>query len=324
MAKSKLGERLGTMKPFLIVLVCTIAVWMGAAMSEEQDYPTTYHVEWRGLDTSRFVVVRADTAVDVVLRSNGFHALSRSLGEGYRHLVIDVSKSMPAQHGSKFVIRMDTRYAVQRSNQRNDIGGISTVGSRREQLELVLAERRYKRFKPQLIGVAYNFAPQYGLGGDALVTPDSVTLYGSQESLDKITRVATMPIVIANIDHSGKHSIDLNPAIWQDFPDLYPSTEQVEVYIPVRRFAEKTIEMPVRVVGLDAPMKVKLYPDNVQVQMLVPTDDYSTIRTSDFQVLASYSDTLRNGSMRVRLARFPSYARIVSVSPHEVRFVVIK
>lgn len=324
MTKSKFRERLGKTKPFLVVLICTIAVWMGAAMSEEQNYSTTYHVEWRGLDTSRFVIAQADTTVDVILRSNGFHALSRSLDERYQHLIIDVSKSMPEQHGNKFAIRMDTRYVVQRSNQRNDVGGISTVSSKRDQLELVLAERHYKMFKPQLRGVEYSFAPQYGVGGEALVMPDSVVLYGSQKSLDKIDEITTLPTVIANIDRSGKHSIDLNPASWQRYPDVYPSTDHVEIYIPVRRFAEKTIDVPVKVVDLNTSMKVKLYPDNVQVQLLASTDDYSTMNANDFQALAHYSDTLKNGVMQVKLARFPSSARIISVSPSEVRFVIIK
>lgn len=324
MAKKTPRERVDAMRPFLIVLICTFAVWMGAAMSEEQNYTSVYEVEWSGIDTSRFVIAYADTSVEVVLRSNGFNALRRSMDDQYQHLVIDVLRSMPEQHGGKFVIRMDTRYMVQHSNQRHNVGGISSVSSKRDRLKLVLAERHFKTFKPRLKGVEYHFAPQFGVGGEPHVTPDSVMLYGSQESLDKVAELTTRSTVIANIDRSGRHRIELDSTCWQRYPDLRPSTDHVDIYVPVRRFVKKTFKVPLRVVGVESGMKVKLYPDKVQVTLLASTDDYATTHTSDIHAQVQYSDTLEDGIMQVRLAQFPSTVRIQSIEPQQVRFVVIK
>lgn len=316
--------RMEELKPFFLILLCTILVWMGAAMSDVQNYMVVYRVTWKGVDTARFAVTDADTSVQVMLQSSGFNALGRSLHKRYQNLVIDVSHSMPPQHGASFAVTMDTRSTVMLSNQRYRLSGIRGVSSAKEHLQLRLAERHSKVFKPSLAGVEYTFVPQFGVDGQPQLRPDSIWLYGSEASLAKIAEVRAVPTVVANIGKSGYHRIDLDSSCWSKYRDVRPSSRHVDIFIPVQRFAEKTFSMPLQVLGIDSTVRINLYPPKVNLTVWVPTKDYAKLTDKDFKLAVRYSDTLVGNRLAVQTEVYPSTVRIKEIEPSNVRFVVIK
>ncbi len=216
MAKSNKTSRSGW-KSYLLIVASISLLWLSTAMSDEQNYSATYRVEWSGIDTARYVVLQADTTLHVMLRSNGFQAVSRSFHRSYKHLVIRVDSLEQSYHHRDTVsVSVNARNAIITSNQRHNISGIKEVQSNHELLRLQLVERHSKRYVPRLDKVDYVFAPQYGLAGVPHLRPDSVVLYGSKASLDKITVLQAMPTTVANISKSGYHRIDIDPAACQD------------------------------------------------------------------------------------------------------------
>lgn len=311
-------------KPFFVVLVCTAIVWIGVAMSDVQNYTTTYYVKWVGVDTARYAIIQEDTTVQVILQSNGFSALGRSLHSHYQHLVVDVSNSMPEQEDETFVVTTGTRSVVLLSNQRNNLSGIRGVSTDKEYLQLHLAERHHKAFAPVLTGVEYTFVSQFGLDGQPKIAPDSIYLYGSEASLSRIDEVHAVPTVVANIGKSDYHRVDLDKSCWSKYPDVHPSVNYVDIYIPVQRFTEKSFVLPIQVKGLDSNVRVNLYPPKVKLTVWVPTKDYARLKDDDFRLTVNYSDTVNSSQLDVNMEKYPSMVRLKKIVPDNIHFVIIK
>ena len=320
------GGRWREARPFIVVLGCTIVLWLGMAMSEEKEYLVTYRVEWTGLDKARYAVTYADTALHVVQRTNGFGAVARSLRRSTaRTLSIDLSASMAQSQKARITLGMNVHdMLVRHMNQMGEVG-IRAMTPDKDSVFISLAERTKKAFVPVLKGVEYTFTTNYGVSGNAVVTPDTVWLYGAQEALDRIGEVTTVPSILANLSRSAHHAIDLDTAEWRRHGDVRASATAIDIFIPVEHYVERTFELPVRLMGMeDSSMQVRMYPERVAVTLTVPEKKYRLVGQRDLLAVAQYEASTPDGRLAVEMKAFPDFARVKSIKPNQVQVIVFK
>ena len=191
-------------RPFWIILIITALVGLGTILSEHNDYSMSLHVEWMGFDTSRYAVSYADTLLPVSVNVNGFNAIVCYFKAKDRHYVIQAYGDTVVKVGKPlFDDIVDQMEFV----------GVHGVSSIVEQLRLKLSERQAKAFRPELRDVDFSFDGQYGLAGKPGITPDTVWLYGSPESLARIDRLYTLPTHIRGLSDTTCCSIPCGSAI---------------------------------------------------------------------------------------------------------------
>ncbi len=299
---------------FWIVLFLTAIVWFVVAMSEHDDYPLDVRVQWTGVDTSRFLVSQADTVLPLVVNSNCFNAIDRYLAVRDRAFVIEVSGDT--------VVKVGKRLFEELSRQLG-FSGTHGVSSNLEVLRFATTERRSRAYVPQLRDVDFVFADQVGLSGEPVLQPDTVWLYGDSASLQRISAVYTAPAAVANITDSGYYMLALAP-VWQHYGDVRPSTDSVRIFVPAERYVETTVSVPVEFGGTAASQQVRLYPDHVDVTCWVSVNDYQRLSESQFQAVVNYDPQSSLTELPVLVTRFPARARIKSVTPAKISFVIIK
>lgn len=299
------------MKHFLVILGLTVLVWLGVSMSDEHEYPMQVQVQFAGYDTVRYAVVRADTAVEVKARMEGFNALWGSL----HHRNPSVRVVLP--RGRRAVAMSEITDQLRRS-----IAGAKQVSSNTDSLRIVLAARASREYQPRLDAVDFTFTEQYGLCGEPQVQPATVVLYGPQEDLDRIETLPVAAATIRNVDRSGSYRLPLEP-VWERFADVHPSVREVVVNVPVEAYVEKEYKVPVTVEGQDSTVTLRLYPEVATVRAWVPQRDIA--READIRVSIDYEEVINgNGQVSPRLVRFPVTMRPRSVEPREMQCVVIK
>ena len=155
----------------------TAIVWLGVSMAETTEYPLHVKVETEGYDTVRYAVVRADTALTLRVRANGYTALIYSLVE-------------PTPTVRLLVEGDSLRCAADVDQIQNALRepGIHLVDAGTDSVRVTLAPRSHRSYRPVLDNATFTYAEQYGLYGQPVVTPAVVDLYGPQEALDQIDR----------------------------------------------------------------------------------------------------------------------------------------
>lgn len=301
-------------RSFWIILLFTAVVWVIATMSEHSDYPVTLRVEWTGFDTSRYVVTYADTAIAVTINSNCFNARSRYRAAQRQSYRIAVNGDTAIRVTTALLDDMVTQLGF------SGCHGIATTA---DQLRLRLAERQRKAFVPQLQGVQFHFADQYGLSGTPRLEPDTVWLYGDSASLAKIDHLTTLPSEIYGISDSGYCPLLLD-TLWRSNPNLRCSHDTLRLFIPVERYVEKSISVPVTFRCTDQQVRVHLYPERVEVSLWVSKTNYAKLYDDMVEAVVEYDPDAPESVLPVRITRFPSFARVKQVSPSTLQYVIIK
>lgn len=311
-------------KPFLIVLAVTTLLWLLLSMSDTKEFPATYHVHYVGYDTNRFALLTATDSIQLSVASTGFQTLKRNRYMRHRTLTISL-EGLVATRDTSERQHLALPLARQSDELRRQLGLAqeNKLTFFTDGLNVSLALRRGKPFVPHLRNVGFEFAEGYCLGGEPRMLPDTVWLYGSQESLDRIGELATCPATIACTDTSIRYSLWLDSA-WRRYSDLRISTPQVQVFVPVEAATERTLTLPLRFRCDDTSVHARLYPEQVEVSFWVPTKDYSEVEASQFEASVTYNDTTNAPELRVAMDRFPAHVQIRKVEPSSVKYVVIK
>lgn len=300
--------------PFWIILLITTILWLCYSMSEEGDYKTQIPIQWTGIDTARYAVTYADTVLPVTIKSNCFQAIKR-------YFVLRQSYYSISVQGDT-IINVAHPLFEDLTKQLNFVG-ISSMYSSKEVLRVEVDERIAKPFVPQLRGVEFNFDGQVGLSGEPRIEPDTVWLYGTASSLNKISQLSTAPTVLEHLSDSGYYTLTLDP-VWKDYPDLRSSHDVIRIYLPVDQFTEIKLKVPVTLRSSSQLGRVRLYPDQVDVSLWVPRSDYNNISASQIEVVADYDAITNSQQIPVLVTRFPSNTRIKQVSPASIQYVIIK
>lgn len=301
-------------RPFWVILLFTAVVWVMVTMSEHSDYPLQLRVEWTGFDTARYVVADADTVLPLTINSNCFNAITRhrmAKRQPYRISVV-----------ADTVVRLSDAVLGEVLRQMGFMG-CHEVTSSVESLHLRLSERLRKAFVPQLSGVEFHFADQFGLSGEPRLEPDTVWLYGDSASLSKVDRLATLPASIHGISASGYCPLLLDTA-WRSSPNLRCSADTLRLYIPVERYIEKSFSVPVAFLCADPQVRARIYPDRVTVTLWVSRDNYAALYDDMVEAVAEYTPDAPEQVLPVRIARFPAFARVKQVEPSTLQYVIIK
>jgi hypothetical protein len=84
----------------------------------------------------------------------------------------------------------------------------------------------------------------------------------------------------------------------QSVPVTHPentniSPEKVMVLIPVEKFTEKELTLPVQVIHLPEDVNLKLFPPNVKITVMVGLSEYEEVSSRDFQQLLTITRHFR-------------------------------
>ncbi len=314
-----LWQRIRQSRAFFFSLIAISAIWLVSAMSEQKTFREQYRLALDGIDYNRYAVTSADSTLVVDITSNGFNALRRSVRKN-KTIHVSVAKQIEGQNDN-VKVSLDTEEIVDIVRNQIDNQGVSAFKIVNSTISLAMALRESKAFVPNIDNVEFLFDGMNGLCGEPRLMPDTVFLYGSHASLEKVDELRAQPQTLKHIRMSGKYRVRLEP-IWEKYPELHPSTESIDIYLPVETFIEKTISLPVSF-SADNVKRVQLYPSTVTVKCLVPRKLYANIAADDFAVTAKPANDSSSYLVPV-VTQFPSYVRIKSISPERVQYIIIK
>jgi YbbR domain-containing protein len=148
--------------------------------------------------------------------------------------------------------------------------------------------------------------------------PETVTAYGSRESLDQLEYAVTEYTLFKNLKATSQLPIRINPVEGVKF-----SPDQVEAFIPIEEYTERVFEVPIVATHLPKNMDVKFFPSRVTVTFSVTLEEYKKIAPEDFEVTLDYRKFHDNedGRVEIELTNSPSTVVNPRLSPTSVEFL---
>ncbi|NLI99935.1 MAG: hypothetical protein GX371_02115 [Bacteroidales bacterium] len=148
--------------------------------------------------------------------------------------------------------------------------------------------------------------------------PEIVTAYGSQLSLDQLEVAVTEYTLIKNLKATSQLPININPVEGVKF-----SPPQVDIFIPIEEYTERTFDVPIAAVGLPDNLDVKFFPSRATVTFTVTLEEYKKIVPEDFEIVLDYSTFHENedGKVSLELSKSPFTVVNPRLSPSSVEFL---
>ncbi|HSG67186.1 MAG TPA: CdaR family protein, partial [Bacteroidales bacterium] len=220
------------------------------------------------------------------------------------------------------------RYYLLTSNLYNLISGKfdfghSLVSVSPDTLFLDFEEVMSKKL-PVKLDLTYTCKPQYQVYDSIRVIPDSINISGPSSMLDSIQSISSVATVLKDLDRNIESAVALKLPLKDE--RISYSANQVNVIIPVEKYTESTIEIPIAGLTTEAESTIRTFPEMVQITYQVAIKDFNLVRNDMFLATAAFDPVRDKGKnfIKVSIDRSPEFVRIVRVQPDKVEFLLQK
>jgi hypothetical protein len=301
---------------FAVCLLIATALWFLNALSK--DYTTTinYPVKYINPPEEMFLTSTPPKRFELKVEGHGFSLLRYKLILSPSPIVLNLSTIHESSEGSGNIITVQSQSLIQRISQQVS-NEISITEISPNIITLVFDSLATKTLHVKT-NISTTFKSQYYLRDKITFQPESINVSGPSAALDTISFLETESVNISGIDDNIERVVQVKNPLNTEL-----STDKVLVKIPVEKFTEKELTIPVELKNKPEDVSVKLFPSEVKVSFLVGMSNYESITANDFLITVDFNQSdISSETLDVTIDSQPPFIQSLRVSPQSVDFLV--
>ncbi len=295
---------------FIVAFIFSSIIW--ASISLSNDYYATYEIPVRLVNFPGGYTTGTNIPenVFVKLKGEGWKLLSLNFGPESEYVI-----SAGKDSGQKFVNLFN--YLVENQWLSSDLEVIDiTPDTLSFNIERIINKR-----VGVLPDLQIDYKPGYGLASDVKVSPDSVTVYGPVNFVNKLDYVLTEKIAGKNVDERIYKNVNL-----KNMPGMSYSSSIVGVNLDVQQIMEKEFtDLNVDILDVPSDRNVVLLPNKVNLGIKGGIDILGKLKGRDFRAYIYYRDVVLDttGSIAPRID-LPVNTALIYSKPERLRYIIKK
>lgn len=312
--KAKFNKRLAI---FLFFLFISTVLWFLIKLSHEYTTDLDYPVQLINPTKGKVIVGVPPRTVQLRVKAYGYTLLRYKAMALLSPLKININGAKLNKHsdGSEYFILMPNRTSNIISQLSDDI---VLLGIQPDTLFFSMATviDKVVSIKPD-INVTY--ANQFMLAGAIKIKPQSITITGPKSIIDTINDVTTRPLAINLLAKTSRSNVQLLPV-----QQVVYSQNEVIVEIPVEKFTETTLDVPITPINTPENSQIILLPEKVSVKCNVIVSKFFMLKPNQFRLVCDFgnSDVVAGGKVRVNIEKYPDYVGRIDFQPKYVDFII--
>jgi hypothetical protein len=318
------GKRIGSNRSgnrlivFIFCLGIAVVIWFLIALSNESQTTFNLPVIYENNPGNYVLTGKPDSILAITVSSGGLDLITLKYLITKNPVRIDLTNARLRKEGDFFWTSLPTSSITNQIIDKLKLT-YDHISVAPEFLNLKFEPLTGRKVKviPRL---ELAFEKQFMLSDSLKVIPDSVTILGQKEVVDRIISVETQPKEVIDINTSQKVSVQL--AIPENSAGIRFVPETVEVMIGVDKYTESTVEVPVMCTNPD--VKIKTFPATVRVVFNVGLNDFSRVNPGLFKAQVMYPPPLPAARLTVDIAFRPSFIQIIRLEPESVEYLLLK
>ena len=298
-------------KLFLIFIIISFLFWGITKFSKNYSALVLFDVKYE--NTPDLLIVESDyMVIEGYINTSGFQLLLYRLIP--KTLKVDIS--FADFEKSKGTIDLTSQ---RRSLDDQIIGNFLSFEN--DQLYFNYSTLKTKKVKVN-INTNFNYAPGYNSMNDSRIEPDSVTVSGPEYTLVNLNFLNTEVVEKDNISSNIKMiiSIENNDSLLKIIPIKVLFEESI------KRFTEQEFEIPIKVINLPDSIKIKLFPEKVNLTSSFPIEYIEKVKNEDFELVFDYeiTDNGKFESVPVSLIKSSEFSRNIRWVPQTISYLIKK
>lgn len=298
---------------FLFFLALSGVFWL--LMTLNETYEREFEVAVRIIDAPKNVVLTSDETdtVKVTLTDKGMVLLGYAYGDGLKPLTFDFNSHVTEK----------------------GLGSITSAEIQKLMVAQVKATTKVGTIKPDKLDFYFN----YGLRKKVPVrwtgkvtpehlyfvsrieySPDSITVYASEEKLDSIHTIYTEPINVTDFRDTLSVKCNLSKSVGvKTVPDNVTITFYTDV------LTEESIDdVPIEGINVPEGKTIRTFPSRVSVKFVTGVSQFKGLSAKDFRVVVDYNDIMKHPSDKciLSLKKVPRGISRASLSIKQVDYLI--
>jgi hypothetical protein len=305
---------------FFIFLMISTGFWFLNALRDDYFTTFSYPVRFVNSPENETIVETSDTSVKLRVRANGFAILRQYVGNRFLPVNYDVSQMRRVTKDG-----MNYAYLLSRDQKNMVLDqlflGMDLVDMQPDTIFLKL-EKVIEKDVPIILNGEIGYEKQFMPSGPVVFRPDIVTVSGPVSIIDTLHAVYTQFLTIDRLRDTLQRSIKL-----QHIKDISINRTDVIITFPVEPFSEKTLQIPLEVMGLPDSLWLKTFPSEIELTFRAGLSRFERISPSDFRAVVDAEIALGEGRpprLRVRMEKVPENIQSVDFTPLFVEYLIEK
>lgn len=294
---------------FLLFFVLAAVVWYGHAMNSVRNTRVPVLIQYTGKPGAIGLGDRLPDTVLIEVRDAG--ARLNSYHKEPLRLTIDLRQYI---HGEKGTIHVPSD-ALRRGISDILQGTSRLISTTPEEISCPYFTEQEKTVK---IVPVYDLtmADEYQLVGKPTLSRSKVKLYGQDKTLAAIDSICTEVIELKDVSDTLEQRLALA------LPEhVRANVDSVTLTVVTERFTEKRFILPLQVNGVPENMRLRLFPDEVEVRVRMGISHFSEVQAKDIRAVCTYSSQ-RVDKLDVELRYSNPYITAAWAYPGVVEFLV--
>jgi len=275
---------------YLFFLALAGVFWLNLTLNETYEKEFAIPVSVEGIPKNAVLTSDETDTIRMTIRDKGLTLLSYLYGDGLKKLKVSF-RTYSKNNGTGVIPAQDLQKLVYQQLA----SGSRIISAKPDKLEFF-----YNYGAKKLVPVRWSgrVIPEelYYISRVAY-SPDSVTIYASQEKLDSINMVYTEQLNYANFRDTLIANCELSK---MKGVKMVPDRVKVSFFTDV--LTEERIEgIPITGINMPKGLLLRTFPAKVTVSFVTGVNTYRQLKREDFTVVADYNEIKNNPSEKCRI-----------------------
>lgn len=306
---------------FLICLGISLFIWFLIKMSDEYVSEIRMPVAYQNAPENK-LLLNADQHVYVRLRAKGGDIFSSKYFS--KHSPLNINLNQAEIRKSRYF----DKYYILTSHFRNQFSGrfdfAHSVLSLQPDTLFLDFEEVITKVLPVRAMVTLNCKPQFQLYDSLVLMPDRMAVSGPASIIDTMEFIRTESKQFSELDNDLQAEIPLGKEYKNELIRLERQT--VELSADIEEYTESMIELEVSATTSDPGIRLKTFPETVELTYHVALKDFTLVKPGMFSLSATYNEQEDQSKtfLKVNVDNHPGFIRIKRINPDKLEYLIQK
>jgi len=301
-----------TFNNFLIFLLISILFSTIVKLTKVHTQSISYKINLVDIPDNKIITKQSADSIKLTVSSFGLDFIKYYLS----NQVINIS--------SNDILDNSQSYVITQSNSYSQIDNFITPKFELVSINFDSLFFEYDRLRtknvPVVLNSLINFSQGYDYFENFTLTPDSISLIGSELVLESINAVTTKELILDNL----KSSVNENLLLDIQNTNLKYSNKSVKLFIDVEKSTESILDIPVSIINIPNDIKLNYYPKMIKVSFTVSLDNYQNYSSKDFKIICDFNQISLNGKLTPEVINQPNLIKNLRLINNEIQYVFLK
>ncbi len=312
-------EKLKNDKRIVVFLACLLiatGLWFLNVLSKDYSTTLSYPVKYINPPQNQFLVNNPPSIMELKVNAYGFTLLRQKIKFSFSPIVLNLTNITKNIEPSSNGFRINTNTII---NQVSDqVSSEITVHNIRPEIFFIQLDSLETKLVPIKTNIELKFKPQYNLKKAVITNPKQVNITGPAIILDTIDFLYTEEKIFDGLEYEITSTLEI---IHPENTTVIP--EKIELKIPVEKFTEKEILIPIQIKNKPENASIKLFPSEIKLTILVGLSEFETVDASKFEVFVDYKNIKTEiTSLEITVLSELPNVQIIRFTPESVEYLI--